>query len=173
MTKKLKGGMDVAKGAGWFLVALFGVAIFLFVLVIIFYFIQRRAQYDATNIPMGQKMPPEDYMKHVGIKCPDYWEYLGKDPQNSSNHLCKNVQNIKLNDPKKCYTDAENKIMSFPNVDWDNTVKDGYLSGKPVHKICEWQKSCGPIKNQDAGWLGVDSSDKRGWVKCTRTHDDE
>lgn len=163
----MKGGVDlnkVGKGAGYFLMILIGLAIFLFILAVIFFIVQKRSQKSGTQLAIKYKMPPEDYMKYVGVNCPDYWEYMGEDPSNKGNHICKNTMNLEVNDKNFCYSNQDEKLKSFSNIDWDNVIKNGYLQGDAVKQICDWKKKCGPSANQDASWLGVNTDN--GWVKC-------
>jgi len=164
MPRKMTGG-GMFDNMGYFLIFLLAVAVFLFIVAIIFLVVQKRSKDKAGKIPASQRSPPYEYMKNVGINCPDYWQYMGEDPNQEGHHLCKNVNNIKVHDDEQCYTDKDNKMYSFPNVDWERNVDDkGYISGKAVDKMCSFKKKCGPSQNQDASWLGVDSS--HGWVKC-------
>ena len=73
---------------------------------------------------MGKKMPPIDYMIIEGVKCPDYWVYMGDDK--SGNHICKNQYNIPVANASSsmCYSDTQNKIMKFKNANMQQCVSD-------------------------------------------------
>ena len=64
--------------------------------------------------------------------------------RNLAAEICKNTQKIKVNDPSTCYSNKTDMIKSFPDVDWDNSIKNGYIKGKPVKDICEWKKNVVP-----------------------------
>ena len=51
--------------------------IILFVLLITYSILLNKSKENARG--MGKKMPPIDYMIMEGVKCPDYWVYMGDD----------------------------------------------------------------------------------------------
>lgn len=108
-----------------------------------------------------QHYPPDQYMRLVGAQCPDYWTYVGTDPNNSKHHLCKNSYNIPVNTDNPptdgmvvvdnpCYDDALNKTKSFSTLNvWP--VSDSKLASR-----CDFIKKCGPTTSIPASWIGVD-----------------
>ena len=140
-----------------FVLVLFGL---LFIFAIAYYFVRRHAEHEAKVRMLKQRTPPLDYMKYVGVKCPDYWEYMGKDPDNKDLHMCKNTFNVGVND-NTCYDDVDNKVKKFPKVEWRLQGKHERLKGDAVQQICKWRKQCGPQPKKDASWLGVES-----WFDC-------
>ena len=111
--------------------------------------------------------PPNDYMKTLGSKCPDYWTYLGVD-KSSGGSICQNKFNITVANSTQygmCYDDKS----GYENVKVFNTIEqwpipsgkiDQQLSGLPGHKDdyaypCNWIKACGPTDKTHASWLGI------------------
>ncbi len=106
--------------------------------------------------------PPLDYMNDVGIKCPDYWTYVGNDK--NGNYQCVNTFQLHVKDPSKCYSDISNKMMIFKALqegqnwsdmsddDRTNFVKTQIASGDNIlnnTNRCDWTHKCGTV------WLGV------------------
>ena len=94
-------GGSMFENMGYFLIFLLAVAVFLFIVAIIFLVVQKRSKDKARKIPASQRSPPYEYMRNVGINCPDYWQYMGEDPNQEGHHLCKNVNNIKVHDDEQ------------------------------------------------------------------------
>ncbi len=106
--------------------------------------------------------PPLDYMNDVGIKCPDYWTYVGNGK--NGNYQCVNTFQLHVKDPSKCYSDISNKMMIFKALqegqnwsdmsddDRTNFVKTQIASGDNIlnnTNRCDWTNKCGAV------WLGV------------------
>jgi len=121
---------------------------------------QKSAQGGSTN------MPPLDYMRNIGVRCPDYWVYMGKDPSREGYHICKNVFNIPVNNPGNsvCYSDEAGKTKSFKDA---NMGSDGKMDKTAERERCEFVAQCGPSADMKASWLGVSSEQMSpGWVNC-------
>lgn len=134
----------------------------LFLAAILYFFLRKRADYLNKEFIKKSRTPPLDYMRHVGVKCPDYWDYMGKDPNNADRHICKNTYNLSVNDPTNCYTNQGQRETSFPTVKWELRGDDEKLKGAAISEICEWRNKCGNTKNSNASWLGIGE-----WADCT------
>jgi len=136
--------------------------IILFVLLITYSVLLNKSKENSRG--MGKKMPPIDYMMLEGVKCPDYWLYMGDDK--SGNHICKNQYNIPVanSSSSKCYSDAPNKIMKFRNA---NMLRSGNMDMRASKQRCDFVSTCGPTTNSTASWLGINSDNaSMGWVNC-------
>jgi hypothetical protein len=136
--------------------------IILFVLLITYSVLLNKSKENSRG--MGKKMPPIDYMMLEGVKCPDYWLYMGDDK--SGNHICKNQYNIPIanSSSSKCYSDAPNKIMKFRNA---NMLRSGNMDMRASKQRCDFVSTCGPTTNSTASWLGINSDNaSMGWVNC-------
>lgn len=108
--------------------ALIKIMAFVGFLVIFFYLIIKIWGYMGK---MAQKRrdskirPPLDYMNTIGVKCPDYWNYVGND--NKGNYKCINTYDIPLKGTaQQCYTDVQNKTSVFGALtkNWQDMSKD-------------------------------------------------
>ena len=135
--------------------------------VILFYLSTRLWEYFKSSGEATDKAkirPPLDYMNDIGIKCPDYWTYVGND--SNGNYQCVNTFNLHVKKPTECYSDITNQMMVFKALqdgqnwsdmsddDRKNFVKTQNASGTILNNTnrCDWTNKCGAI------WLGV--SDK-------------
>jgi len=112
------------------------------------------------------KMPPLDYMREIGSKCPDYWVYKGVDPANAANILCENVYNIPTQaDNAICYTgDSAARIKSFKDPKMD---VNGKMDIEAEKERCQFVNLCGPTSEMKAAWLGITSEQMSpGYVNC-------
>ena len=112
------------------------------------------------------KMPPLEYMRTIGARCPDYWVYMGEDPTRKGYHICHNKFNIPVNNPDNtvCYTDKSGKTKSFKNADMD---EKGKMDATAERERCEFVAQCGPSADMNASWLGVSSEQMSpGYVNC-------
>ncbi len=101
--------------------------------------------------------PPLDYMNNIGIKCPDYWVYTGKDA--NGNYKCVNKFNLDVADTGKCYTGSlEDKTSVFKALgsdkNWETMTDDERTSFvneevSGVGSRCNWVSNCKGV------WLGV------------------
>jgi len=159
--------------------ALFGIVIFT---AYIIYYIWKKNKERKIKKEIAEKNPPGSYMQQTGIKCPDYFVYVGKDENN--NYRCKNsygleiIPNSKITgcEDVKCLTNPTENEINFAPVDDDKTwdyydtdtqtsytederktfVKNGTADGP---SRCDWVKCClgddlGDIQS-NAVWLGV------------------
>lgn len=134
----------------------------LFILLIAYVILINKSQKSSKG--SSTKMPPLDYMKNEGSKCPDYWVYMGPDKTKSNHHLCQNQFNIPVSSSDKCYTDVKGKIMSFRDADMD---ENGNMNIEAKKQMCEFVKNCGPTASSTASWLGINSDQlSPGWVNC-------
>ena len=91
--------------------AFFGI---LFILLIVYIVKSNKAK--SGLVGKSERMPPLDYMREIGSKCPDYWLYKGADPARAGYSLCENVFNIPTQ--TGCYDSdkAAERIKSFKNA---------------------------------------------------------
>ncbi len=136
--------------------------IILFVLLITYSILLNKSKESSRG--MGKKMPPIDYMVMEGVKCPDYWIYMGDDK--NGNNICKNQYNIPIanSSSSKCYNDAQNKVMKFKKANMDNS---GNMDPIAARQRCDFVSTCGPTTASTASWLGINSDNaSMGWVNC-------
>jgi hypothetical protein len=141
--------------------AFFGI---LFLLLIIYIIKSNKAKSELVG--KSVKMPPLDYMREIGSKCPDYWVYKGADPTRAGYSLCENVFNIPVQPNNGCYdTDKiAERIKSFKDAKMNN---DGKMEREAEKERCKFVNQCGPTPEMKASWLGVSSEQMSpGYVNC-------
>ena len=137
--------------------AFFGI---LFLLLIVYIIKSNKAKSGLTG--NSKKMPPLDYMREIGSKCPDYWVYKGVDP--TGKILCENVFNIPTQ--TGCYdTDKiTERIKSFKDA---KMTADGKMDKEAEKERCKFVNQCGPTSEMKASWLGISSEQMSpGYVNC-------
>ena len=148
------------------LAAILGFFAILFILLIVYV-----AQTNKTrSIIKGasEKMPPLDYMKVIGNRCPDYWEDLGEAPGKPGYHICFNKFNIPVENSNNpvCYSDKEGRTKIFRSANpsqWSGNEMPTEL----IKERCQFVDKCGPSSNMTASWLGVSSEQlSPGYVNC-------
>lgn len=141
--------------------AFFGI---LFLLLIVYIIKSNKAKSGLTG--NSTKMPPLDYMREIGSKCPDYWVYKGADPNKAGYSLCENVFNIPVQTNNECYDSdkVEARIKSFKNA---AMTDDGKMDPEAEKQRCKFVNKCGPTTEMKAAWLGVSSEQMSpGYVNC-------
>lgn len=141
--------------------AFFGI---LFVLLLVYVVQTNKAKKSAKGV--SSNMPPLDYMRRIGVRCPDYWVYMGEDSTKEGYHICKNVYNIPVNneDNTTCYDDKTAKTKSFKNAGMGS---DGKMNKTAEKERCDFVSQCGPSADMKASWLGISSEQMSpGWVNC-------
>ncbi len=141
----------------------------LFILLIVYVVQVNKAK---TMVKGGSvKMPPLDYMRNVGSRCPDYWVDMGEDPTRKGYHLCYNQLNIPINNPNNnvCYSDKDKRTKSFKDVYITEAGtmidKDGGSEGEKER--CRFVAQCGPSNNMTASWLGISADQMSpGYSNC-------
>ena len=136
--------------------------IILFVLLITYSILLNQSKENSRG--MGKKMPPIDYMIMEGVKCPDYWVYMGDDK--NGNNICKNQYNIPVanSSSSKCYSDAQNNVMKFKKANMDHS---GNMNPVAAKQRCDFVSTCGPTTASTASWWGINSDNaSMGWVNC-------
>ena len=139
--------------------AFFGI---LFLLLIVYIVKSNKAKSGLKG--KSKKMPPLEYMREIGSKCPDYWVYMGDDK--NGNNICKNQYNIPVANASssKCYNDPQNKIMKFKIA---NMQQSGNMDATASKQRCDFVSTCGPTASSSASWLGINSDNaSMGWVNC-------
>ena len=139
--------------------AFFGI---LFLLLIIYIIKSNKAKAGLTG--KSTKMPPLDYMREIGSKCPDYWVYKGADPARAGYSICENVFNIPTQANNGCYDDAAARTKSFKNAAMN---AEGKMDPEAEKERCKFVNQCGPTPEMKASWLGVSSEQMSpGYVNC-------
>lgn len=139
--------------------AFFGI---LFLLLIVYIIKSNKAKSGLTGNSV--KMPPIDYMREIGSKCPDYWVYKGADPAKAGYSLCENVFNIPIQSNRECYDDEKACIKSFKDANMD---ANGKMDPEAEKQRCKFVNQCGPTTEMKAAWLGVSSEQMSpGYVNC-------
>ena len=99
------------------------------------------------------KVPTKTYMKYVGGRCPDYFDYLGTE---NDKDICQNTYGITVNNTSgKCYTDDpkynNQKVIEFPTYNKWPLKKDS----DSKKERCTWIQNCGLSDSQFASWSGM------------------
>ncbi len=154
------------------------------ILVVIIYYIWKYIDQLNKETQIAQTRPSAAYMQSIGIRCPDYWTYLGND--NAGNYVCRDDKNLMVsynkNKNAKCISsidviydkDGSTKklpnAMAFAKLDddkkWDTMSDDQKIDfmkktsdAKKYYSRAEWIKTCGPeigkgVSSQ-AVWSGL------------------
>jgi hypothetical protein len=140
--------------------AFFGI---LFLLLIVYIIKSNKAK--SGLVGKSVKMPPLDYMREIGSKCPDYWVYKGADPNKAGYSICENVFNIPTQSSKTdCYDDSTTRTKSFKNA---AMTADGKMDPEAKTQRCKFVNQCGPTPEMKASWLGISSEQMSpGYVNC-------
>jgi hypothetical protein len=152
----------------------------LIVILIIIYRFSTISSNKINKSDVVKNWPPKQYMENVGVLCPDYWVYMGPDPNNpTTHHICWNKYNLDINKvttgsnpegqiPATCYTNANGRQKKFTTMTISNNNKlldKGKTSDEGLKDICEFIKECGPSSGKEASWLGFNTSN--GWHICS------
>lgn len=142
----------------------------LIVVLIIIYRFSTVTMNKIDKSTVVKNWPPKQYMENVGALCPDYWVYMGPDPNNpTTHHICWNKYNLDLKEqqnPNICYTNENGRQKTFPtiSVSGDKLVDKGKSTQDGLKDICQFIKECGPSNGKEASWLGINTSN--GWYIC-------
>jgi hypothetical protein len=138
----------------------------LFILLMVYVVKTQNAAKKAKGV--SEVMPPLDYMKNIGYRCPDYWEDLGEAPGKPGYHICFNKFNIPVENANNpvCYSDKEGRTKIFRSANpsqWSGNEMPTEL----IKERCQFVDKCGPSSNMTASWLGVSSEQlSPGYVNC-------
>ena len=141
--------------------AFFGI---LFLLLIVYIIKSNKAKSGLTG--KSKKMPPLDYMREIGSKCPDNWVYKGADPTKAGFSICENVFNIPTQANNLCYDSNKitERIKSFKDAKMDS---EGKMDLEAEKERCNFVNQCGPTPEMKASWLGISSEQMSpGYVNC-------
>jgi len=146
--------------------AFFGI---LFLLLIVYIVRSNKAKSGLKG--NSKKMPPLNYMREIGSKCPDYWVFKGADPARAGYSICENVFNIPTQASRKdasgnlvCYNDASARTKSFKNAAMN---AEGKMDPEAKTQRCNFVAQCGPTPEMKASWLGISSEQMSpGYVNC-------
>jgi len=139
--------------------AFFGI---LFILLIVYIVKSNKAK--SGLVGKSERMPPLDYMREIGSKCPDYWLYKGADPARAGYSLCENVFNIPTQ--TGCYDSDKvaERIKSFKDA---RINSEGRMDPEAEKERCKFVNQCGPTPEMKASWLGISSEQMSpGYVNC-------
>lgn len=152
------------------LTGIFGIFLLIFILIsvglTVFFFTSLYMKKATSDELARERNPPRGFAEYIGLKCPDGFSYMGKDPETEGNHLCRNELNVPVR-ATTCYKDAANKVVSFPDLNWQQlSAKDSKFpsDAKGVAQICNYMKDCGPAAGVSPEWTGVNS--QNGWIQC-------
>jgi len=137
----------------------------LFILLIVYVVEMNKAKNTAKGVTV--KMPPLDYMRNIGSRCPDYWVDLGPDPTRTGYHICYNQFNIPVNngDNPICYSDKSKRQKSFMDAKINDDGK--FANANAEKERCDFVAQCGPSEGSSACWLGVSSEQvSPGYTSC-------
>tara|TARA_Y100001958_G_C21230217_1_gene555887 strand:+ start:178 stop:624 length:447 start_codon:yes stop_codon:yes gene_type:complete len=133
----------------------FGMAMLIIVTIIIIILVvwavqkKNKAQKDSEHVVW----PPDDYMKNIGSKCPDYWVPVNEDRNTVT---CQNKFNITVANNQmgedQCYQD----ITGYPNSRKFKKLNKFPLQSSDLKDRCKWIKNCGIKPNVNASWLGIE-----------------
>ncbi len=148
---------------------LFATIGFIAILVVLIYYIWKYIDKMNRDAAIMKERPTPTYMDQVGVKCPDYWMYMGGDA--NGNYICKDSKNLmkkygKSNN-EKCV--SSNSTVVFPKL--DGKMSWGSMSDKEKidftaskvgtsYSRAEWIKNCGTSVgegvNTRAVWSGFE-----------------
>jgi len=137
----------------------------LFILLIVYVVQSNKDKIVAKGA--SEIMPPLDYMRKVGSRCPDYWEDMGADPTRAGYHICWNKLNIPVYNAGNdvCYSDRNKRTKSFMDAEISDDSK--FLDANAEKERCNFVAQCGPSEKQTASWLGVSSDAMSpGYTSC-------
>ena len=150
---------------------IFGILLLLvliFIILLIVFSVKKSNIKNAMIEDKDNRWPPENYMEKIGVKCPDYWEDLGPDPNRSGYHICQNSLNVPVNSKNEslCYDNKNLRRKSFRTITWKNQYnrQKKKIEGKGVNELCNWTTNCGPTPTQDGSWIGINTSN--GYTDC-------
>jgi hypothetical protein len=148
------------------------------ILVIIIYYIWKYIDQLNKNAQILKTRPSDAYMQSIGVKCPDYWTYIGNDQ--NGNYICRDDKKLmnryNKNKNSKCvtlYTNPEgikSKVAYFAKLDdnksWNKMSDDEKIDfmkknvdSSKYYSRAEWIKSCGPEVGKgvstQAVWSGL------------------
>lgn len=128
------------------------IIIVLIILVLIWWAVLKSKRND---VPVPIEWPPQDFMKELGGKCPDYWTYLGDyKNQNINQNICENTYGIHT---KKSGTCAYKKTVNGHQIIGFPAYKQWPPTKKALNERCKWIRKCGHPKTAlDASWIGMD-----------------
>ncbi len=137
-----------------------------------------------TDMIISNIYPPGDYMMATGIKCPDYWVYVGNDAK--GNYICRNSFDIDTRPKEKnqkiegcknvrCYSNPNDKEVIFASLDkmgsdltWDYKSKEGLTSMTEDQRI-DFVKNFKPqdvFEVNDEGENVSVGTSRCDWMKC-------
>lgn len=146
--------------------ALLGIVVF--TAYIVYYLWNKNKQSNKQKM-IAQKNPPGMYMQQTGIKCPDYFVYVGKDED--GNYRCKNSYGLEVSpsstitgcEDVKCLTNPTDNEIMFVSMD-DNKTWDYYDTDTQ-------QSYTDDERKQFVAKSTVDGPSRCDWIKCCLGHD--
>jgi hypothetical protein len=142
--------------------AIIKILAFIAIVIILIFLIRRIWKYYQTQMKKKEESkirPPLEYMNDVGVKCPDYWTYIGKSSDGKI-YKCVNTFQLPVKDTSKCYSSGtDDKMYEFKALtegkNWSNMSEDErktFVKSQASNELsrCSWLSTCGGV------WLGVE-----------------
>jgi hypothetical protein len=142
--------------------AIIKILAFVAIVIILIFLITRIWDYykkQSKKMEESKIRPPLEYMNDVGIKCPDYWTYVGKSSDGTT-YKCVNTFQLPVKDVSKCYTsNTDDKMYEFKalteGINWNNMSdkeRKDFVKSQYSTELsrCGWLTACGGV------WLGVE-----------------
>lgn len=116
------------------ILAIIGVLLF----AIAAYYVYMRIQ---SNVPTQHAWPPTQYMKQVGVHCPDMWEAI-ESPESDQNVRCVNPYATVTDVNNTCYDpngpDPSTKMFYKDFPKWTTTFDSWPMSGEMRKKASDY-----------------------------------
>ena len=141
------------------------------IIVVVIYYIWKYIDKMNRDAALLKERPTPTYMEQVGLKCPDYWMYMGND--SNGNYICKDKNNLmkqySKSSDEKCINSSNE--VNFPKFDNSKSswaeMKDeakidftGLKVNNNSYSRSEWVKKCGPSVGKGvttrAVWSGLE-----------------
>ena len=119
----------------------------LLIVVAVYYY--NKARDNGNNTDTLPDFPSDDYMKNIGVKCPDLWTL--KKTNSDGSYYCENTKGVALNDEDWCTKKAK-KFSAIDQWPLDPDTKTDDLKSR-----CDWIEKCGASDGTPATWIGVDT----------------
>jgi Ca2+/Na+ antiporter len=129
------------------------VSMSVFIVILLIYLIVMRGMRRKED--KEDVFPSSNWMKYVGSRCPDYWQFQGQvvNPGNlkGTYNKCYNNPSEELSvdvpDNNTCYDDVTGRLKYFPV--FKKWPPEDEQDEKTKKQICTWMNQCGPSKKQD------------------------
>jgi len=115
-------------------------------LAIAYFFWRRHLHASRQREKQKMRFPPEQYMRHVGVFCPDYWIHTGSG-------ICENKFAIPVANKQNpvCFDSGSTTRKTFNNLP-EFPVKKG---DERLKSRCDWIDNCGTSTGAKGLWSGI------------------